>query len=107
MIATGAILLPVRSVAVESQGRVYKYTKNCSEGFKLLSRLFEDIVLGKATHDFGWTVHSVYDNRFDAMSRDTQIHKKGGKTATSSCRSYGGHAEDFYFALLPARRYCN
>lgn len=81
--------------------------KNSSEGYKLLSRQFEDIVLGKTTHDFGWNVHSVYDIRFDAMSHDTRIHKKVEERATSSCRSYGGHAEDFYFALLPARRYCN
>lgn len=80
---------------------------NSCEGYQLLSRLLDDIVLGKATRDFGWNVDSVYDNRFDAMSNDTHIRRKIGKTATSSCRSYGGHAEDFYFALLPARRYCN
>lgn len=105
--ATGTGLLPIRSITLKSQGTVYKYTKNATEGYELLSRLFEDIVLGKVTDNLDWNVHSVYDTRFDAMLHDKRIHKAVEKTATSTCRSHGGQSEDFYFALLPARRYCN
>lgn len=64
-------------------------------------------MLGKAAHDFGLAVQSVYDERFDATSRDKRVPKGEEKTAAFTCRSDGGRPEDFYFALLPARRFCN
>lgn len=108
--ATGTGLVPVRSITVKSTGRTYNYAKlgrSAGGGYKILSRILDDIMLGKAAHDFGWTVHSVYDNRFDAMPLDKRAPKVTEKTAAFPCRTDGGRPEDFYFALLPARRFCN
>jgi hypothetical protein len=84
-----------------------KPNQKVGEGYKLLSRLLDDVVLGRATRDFGWNVHSVYDTRFDVMPQEKRMHKTGEKTTTFRCGSDESRPEDFYFALLPARRYCN
>jgi hypothetical protein len=84
-----------------------KSGQNVGENYKLLSRLLDDIILGKAAHDFGWNVHSVYDTRFDLMPQEKRIHKAAEKRAAFTCRNEEEHTDDFYFALFPARRYCN
>lgn len=89
---------------------IYQYMKSnqdFGEGYKLLSRVFDDIILGRAAHDFGWNVHSVYDARFEIMHQEKRVHNVDGKRAAFTSRNDGLKAEDFYFALLPARRFCN
>lgn len=84
-----------------------KSNQNVGRGYKLLSRLLDDIVLGRMAHDFGWNVHLIYDNRFDVISKEKQIHKPVEKATQYSYRRDSHRDEDCYFALLPARRFCN
>lgn len=107
---TGPGLLPVRSITRASDQNKFTYM-NCDqdfgEGYKILSSLLDDILRGRVADDFGWNVHSVYDSRLEAMSSDMRTDRKPMKNASFICRSDGAHSKDFYFALLPARRYCN
>lgn len=84
-----------------------KSKHNVGRGYKLLSRLFDDIVLGRAAQDFGWNVHLIYDTRFDVNSQEKRVHNSVEKVAQYSCRGHDRRDEDFYFSLLPARRFCN
>lgn len=84
-----------------------KSNQDLGDGYKLLSRVFDDIVLGRTAYDFGWNIHSVYDTRFEILSQEKQIPVADEKTAAFACQNNDLKAEDFYFALLPARRFCN
>ncbi|KAI3398898.1 hypothetical protein diail_8407 [Diaporthe ilicicola] len=110
IMATDDGLVPIRSITRKSDGEVYTYMnseKDIGEGYKLLSGLLDEILAGNVADEFGWNVKAVYDTRLDTMSHNKRIDKAIESSAAITRTSIGGQPKDFYFALLPARRYCN